>query len=255
MKLLAILLWAAILVSPALAEKLVISGLVLDTSGAIDEDKPLGMVPVMILDANEKILKQTLTGINGRFHIEFDDESALTGGEIVRIDAAGYYRNPTSQKINLKRPDGMKLAYQGEFLLTNGRAIRENAAYREAVVKNAVNTQASSSQAERAHRVLVSLSALPPESKEIAFGSVKAVSPKTFSELEIVDKRMASSRELATELKNQGSFVVPLYEPSGKIRLIGPAVSEKEIDAILNRADQKGLKGNTVINDMMIHKK
>jgi hypothetical protein len=254
MKLTAVILSVSLLSSPALAEKLVISGRVLDTSGAINEDKPLGQVPVVILDASGKPLKQTTTLNNGYFHIEFDDEHSLTGRETVRVDASGYSERPTSQQINLKRPSGMKLAFQGDFLLTNNRAIRESSAYREAVTKNAVNAHANAAQAERVRRVFASISALPPESKDIAFGSVRAASTSAFSELQIVDKKLATTRELATELTMRGSFVVPLYDPSGKIRFTGPAISKEEIDVILKRADQKGFKGNAVINDMQIRR-
>ena len=255
MKLRAVALSMSLISVPALAtEEVVISGLVLDTASAANNDKPLSSVLVEILGPNGIRLKETTTQNNGMFHIKFDDKDKLTGKETIRVDASGYSSRPTSQQIRLERPVGMKLAYQGEFLLTNNRAMRENAAYREAVTKSAVNAQAKFGQAERTRKVFASISTLPQESKDIAFGSVRAQSSSAFSELLKIDKEVTMAKELGTQLQQNGSLIVPLYEPTGKIRFTGPVTSKGEMDAILQQAGQKGFKGNAVINDMQIRK-
>jgi hypothetical protein len=255
MKLRAVVLSMSLISMPSLAaEEVVISGLVLDTAGTANNDKPLGSIPVEILDPNGSRLKATMTQDNGRFHIKFDDKDKLTGKETISVDAAGYSAKPTSQQIRLDRSKGMKLAYQGEFLLTNNKAIRENAAYREAVTKSAVNAQAEASQAERTRKIFASISTLPQESKDIAFGSVRAQSSSAFSELLKIDKEVTRARELGTQLQQKGSLIVPLYEPTGKIRFTGPVTSQSEMDTILQQAGQKGFRGNAVINDMQIRK-
>jgi hypothetical protein len=243
-----------ICMSAVAAEEVVISGLVLDTASTANNDKPLGSVLVEILDANGSRIKETMTQDNGRFHIKFDDKDKLTGKETIRVDASGYSARPTSQQIRLERPKGMKLAYQGEFLLTNNKAMRENAAYREAVTKSVVNAQTEVSQAERTRKVFASISTLPQESKDIAFGSVRALSSSAFSELLKIDREVTRARELGTQLQKNGSLIVPLYEPMGKIRFTGSVTSKSEMDAILQQAGQKGFKGNAVINDMQIRK-
>jgi DNA replicative helicase MCM subunit Mcm2 (Cdc46/Mcm family) len=250
-----VLLVSMLFMSALAAEEVVISGIVLDTRGEANKDKPLGSVIVEILDPNGMPLsppKVTLTQDNGMFHIRLDDKDKLTGKETIKVDAAGYSSRPTLQQIRLRRPTGMKLAYQGEFLLTNIKAIREDPAYREAVVKNAVEAQAKPDQAERTRKVFASFSTLPGESKTIAFGSVRALSSPAFSELLKIDNEVTRARELGSELQLKGSLILPLYEPKGTIRFTGPVTSKDEMDAVLKQAGEKGFKGNAIINDMRI---
>lgn len=254
MKLHFAVLTLCLLCGSVLAEEVVISGLVLDTASTANNDRPLRQVLVEILDASGGLLKETTTQDNGMFHIKFDDKNKLTGKETIRVDASGYSARPTTTQIKLERPRGMKLAYQGEFLLTNNKAMRENSAYRDAVTKNAVQAQADAGKAERARRVFASISSLPQESKDLAFGSVSAQSASAFSELVKVNKEVTRARELESELRQKGSSIVPLYDPMGTIRFTGPVTSKNEMAAILQQAGQKGFSGNAVINDMQIRK-
>lgn len=253
MKLLAPMLLMSVLSMPALAaDELVISGRVVDTASPARDDTPLASVLVEILAPDGTPLRETSTNRDGRFHFAFDKKDKLTGKETIRVDAAGYSAKPTLQQIKLERPKGMNLAYQGEFLLTNDKRMREEPAYRTAVAESAVRGQTEVGQKERASKILASIVALPKESKEVAFASVRALSVPAFSELTKVDKEVAGARELESALRIRGSQIIPLYEPGGTIRLTGSAKSQNEMDTILLEAGQKGFKGKAVINDMQV---
>lgn len=240
--------------STAAAEELVISGRVLDTSGTANEDRPLSSVVVEILDSGGGRLRETTTQSNGRFHIRFDDKAKLTGKEILRIDAAGYSARPTRQPIKLERPQGMKLADQGDFLLTNTKAIRDDVSYRDAVAKSVVAAQADPRLAERAKRAFASISALPDDSRGVAFGSVKALSGPAYAELLKVDGEATKARAAEADLKQQGLLVLPLHDSGGKIRLTGSVASKQEMDAVLLRVEEKGYKRSIIINDLQLKK-
>lgn len=254
MKIHVILTWLCLLCGPVIAEELVISGRVLDTASSAAIDRPLPSVVVEIRDPDGKVIGETTTQENGMFHIPFKDKGTLKGKETIHVEASGYSKRPTTTQIKLEREKGVKLAYQGDFLLTNNKAMRENALYREAVIKNAVKAQSEPKQAERARRVFASISALPPESKDIAFGSIKIQSEQAFLELLKVDKELIRTMELKSEFQQQGLSIVPWYDPIGTIRFTGPVTSKNEMEAIIQQAGQKGFARNAVINDMYIRR-
>lgn len=242
------------LCGPVLAEEVIISGLVLDTASSAANDKPLGGVVVEVRDVDGKVLGDTTTLSNGMFHIRFDDKEILKGKETIQVEASGYSARPTKTHIKLSRAKGVKIADQGTFLLTNNKFILEDRAYREAVTRNAIQTQAESGQGERSRMVFASLSNLPSQSKGIAFESVKGQSAQAFSELVRVDRDVMRTRELESEFIERGSSIVPSYETTGKIRLTGAVRSKNEMDAVIQQAGQKGFRGGTVINHMSVGK-
>jgi hypothetical protein len=235
----------------AIAEELVISGRVLDTAKTkTNEDKPISMARVELLDKKGNAIKQTVTQTNGLFHMPFESEKDVKPNQTLRIRASGYSAHPTTMQVKLKRDAGTKIAYQEDVLLTNDKAIREDAAYLEAVAMAASQAQTTPVQAERARAIYASVSALPEGSKELAFGTIQARSPSAFSELMRVDRELSRTKQLGDELKQQGSSVVPAYDPAGRIRFTGPAASKSEMDSILKQAGKKGFEGQSVINDM-----
>ena len=246
--------WLFLLCGQVLAEELVISGQVLDTASSKGNDVPIEGVVVEVRDLDSKLLGETTTGKSGMFHIKFDDRDVLKGKELIRVEASGYSAHPTTAQISLKRAPGMKLAFQGKFLLTNNQAIRDNAAYRDTVTQNAIKAQVEAGQEDSARMYFASFSSLPPESKDIAFNSIKRQSAPAFSELQKVDKEVLRTREMENELRQRGSSIVPSYDRTGKIRFMGAVTSENEMDAIIQQAGKKGFNKGAVINDMQIRK-
>lgn len=231
-------------------QELVISGRIMEATTKVMQDKPIRSAVIKVLDAKGDVLKQGLSQADGKFNIEFPNSAALTGNEIIRVEAAGFSQYPMIRPIRLVPASGSKTAYQADFLLTSNKLMRESAEYRTTVAQNALEALSTPGQQARARDIYASMSSLPDDSRTLAFESVKAQSASAYTELLSVNAKFQQSRMLATELKDQKSPVVPTWEPSGKLRITGPVTSQGQMDDILKQAGQRGFGQESVINNM-----
>lgn len=243
------------LCASALAQQLVLTGKVFETSGPMG-DAPVPGATVEFFDGNDKKIGETLSDLKGVFRFQVA-RAAIGKNAVMKVGLAGYSENPTTKPVKVGLFATNNEFQQPTVLLTNIDGIRNSPSYVERIAKATAQAQASPDQKELANAIYVSLAGLPKESQEVAFNGVRAQSPTAYSELLQVKQEVVKARELETfarEGLSPAFEVSPRFTLGGKVRLSGTVSTKQEMDAILKQANDKGFALPKIQNNIRIQR-
>lgn len=226
----------------------VIGGRVVDTGRKADDNGIMGAT-VELLDAKENaIVPARLTDQRGQYF--FDKLPAITGKVNVRVTMGGFSRKPHLQEASVAPTNGTQMALQEDVRLT--RVSDFSKGYLQMVAENAAAE--ISGKPSLATVYAGTFADLPAANRVKILDGVRTANSKAYADLSKANQEFVQAEKLEQAIRafSPDVKVYPNYGTSGKVRLYGTVPAEKDVDAILRKANDQGNWSGRIVNDIHV---